>query len=222
MFRIKICGITCPEDAAAAVAAGAEALGLNFYNQSPRFVTDEVAHEIAKVMPRSVKKVGVFVNECENTIRQFVEAYQLDAVQLHGDESPHFLQRLLDLNVIAALRPQSGTNHVISYLGECQAIDAVPQMILIDAYKPGVYGGSGNTVDWNAVRALRNVSYNIPIILAGGLHATNVEEAIRTSQADAVDTASGVEIPPRRKCPVKMKAFVDSAKRAFDLPPTNC
>lgn len=221
MFQTKICGITCLEDAQAAVDAGVDAIGLNFYGKSVRCVTPGLAQEICAALPSMVKRVGVFVNESEETIRAVAETCRLDAVQLHGNEPPDFLPRLKGLRTIVALRPRTGIGEVAQYIEKCFALDALPQMLLIDAYKPGEYGGTGETVDWQAMRELHTVVHGIPLILAGGLTPLNVRQAIEIAQPDAVDTASGVETSPERKCPAKMQAFVASATHAFDLRDAN-
>jgi phosphoribosylanthranilate isomerase len=221
MFRTKICGITCLEDALAAVNAGVDAIGLNFYGKSARCITPDLAREICATIPASVKRIGVFVNENEATIRATAASCQLDAVQLHGNEPPDFLPHFHGLTVIVARRLRAGAQELAQYVEACVALGTLPQMLLIDAYKLGEFGGTGETVDWQTFRELHTVANGIPLVLAGGLTPQNVQEAIDTAQPHAVDTASAVEISPGRKCPAKMSAFVASALHAFDLRDVN-
>lgn len=213
-FRIKICGITSVEDALAAVEAGADALGLNFYPQSSRFVTADAAAKIAAAAKRRVKLVGVFVNATAEEIQAAVSAGELDAVQLHGDESPEFVGRMKAAHsqVLRAFRVRGDS------LGEVEVYlrATKPDAVLLDAYDPKAYGGTGKRLDWDLVRRERSAALGLPIILAGGLTAENVAEAIETARPDAVDVAGGVESAPGRKDAEKVRRFVAAAQKAFD------
>ena len=216
MFRIKICGLTSVEDTQAVVAAGADALGLNFYEKSSRFVAAQVAEQIVASIPSTVAKVGVFVNASEKYIRNQVENLQLNYVQLHGDEPPAFLLALANLKLIKAFRVgPEGIACVDKYLSECQQLGRLPNAILLDAFSRTAYGGTGQTIDWNAVCDLRKSWATMPIILAGGLNPENVEQAILAAQPTAVDTASGVESSPGVKDHSKIAAFVMAAEKSF-------
>jgi phosphoribosylanthranilate isomerase len=216
MFRIKICGITSAQDTAAAARAGADALVLNFYAQSPRFLRPELARQVADAVPKDVLKVGLFVNApAEVVCRTFAEL-RLDLIQLHGDEPPDFLAGLAPRPVLRAFRLGSGGMQAIAeYLGECRRLQCVPRMVLIDASVPGQYGGTGSTADWSALGGHGLGSWDPPLVLAGGLTPQNVAEAIRAVHPTAVDTASGVETSPGRKDPAAMAAFVRAAREAF-------
>ncbi len=233
-FRIKICGVTNGHDAIAAVTAGADALGLNFFRGSKRFVPVEKAAKIAADVRSStggpsVCLVGVFVNAVVDEIIQTVNAVKLDAVQLHGDETPEFvlavddaLERISDNRrpmLIHAFRCQAGNlGHVAQHLLACERPYAplVPQAVLLDAYTPGVYGGTGEVFDWNAVREHREQFGGRPIILAGGLTPQNVAAAIQAAGPDAVDVASGVESSPGAKDAQRLRSFISAARAAFD------
>ncbi len=218
MFTIKICGVTIVADALAAARAGADAIGLNFFPGSKRFVAPARAREIVETLPPGVVKVGVFVNADEHDIRGTCESLALDAVQLHGDEPPELLGRLADLPLVRAFRLDSrGLAPVDSYLAACAALRAAPRMILLDAHVPGQYGGTGATLDWSALSDAKGAADRPPIVLAGGLTPGNVATAIRAARPAAVDTAGGVEYAPGKKDHTSLAAFVTAARAAFGL-----
>ena len=217
MFRIKICGITSVEDALLAAEAGADAIGLNFYDKSPRFVTTERAKEICVALPANIVRIGVFVNSLPKGVAATVERVGLSAVQLHGDEGPDFLKALGKLPVIKAFRCKESTlDGVKAFLGLCNE-SSHPSAILLDAHAPGNYGGTGQVLDWAGLARERNKLLGIPLILAGGLTPLNVAAAIRLVRPDAVDTASGVESAPGKKDPDKVRAFVAAAGGAGEV-----
>jgi phosphoribosylanthranilate isomerase len=217
MFHVKICGLTSVDDAQVAVRAGADAIGLNFYRRSARGVSVEHARQIARMMPRGVAKVGVFVNADVDEILRAFDEVPLDAVQLHGDEPPGDLAELSGRPIIRAFRlDEPGLTSVDGYLAECAALRAVPRMILVDAFSTDAYGGTGKTVDWSRLAADCAERQLPPLILAGGLAAENVAEAIRTVRPAAVDVASGVEAHPGRKDAEKVARFIAAAKAALD------
>jgi phosphoribosylanthranilate isomerase len=167
VFRIKICGITSVEDALLAADAGADAIGLNFYERSPRYVTAERAKEICAALPAGVAKVGVFVNSLPKGILASAERVGLNAAQLHGDEGPEFLASLGKLPVIKAFRCRESTlNSVRAFLSLCPELSH-PIAVLLDAHAPGNYGGTGQVLDWPRLRAERAQLLGLPLILAG-------------------------------------------------------
>ncbi len=198
MVRIKICGITNLEDARLAAELGAHALGFIFYPKSPRSVRPETAREIIDNLPPLVMTVGVFVDEEAGVVRGIAETAGLDWVQLHGQESPEYCCSL-GRRVIKGFRikDQSSLTLLPSYQGVVQAI-------LLDTYKAGTAGGTGETFDWGLARQAGELG---PIILAGGLTTVNVAQAIHAARPAAVDVASGVEAAPGKKDPEKLKAF---------------
>jgi phosphoribosylanthranilate isomerase len=200
--RVKICGVTRLEDAEAAVAAGADALGFMFYERSTRRVTLAEAAAICRQLPPLVSKVGVFVDAAIEVIEDAVARCGLDAVQLHGAESPAFCGRLAR-PVIKAVRVRGPET-----LAELEAYATAAW--LLDAYVPGQPGGTGATFDWGL--ATQAVALGRPVILAGGLTATNVAAAVRQVRPYAVDVSSGVEREPGRKEAAAMRAFVQAAK----------
>ena len=216
LFKIKICGITTPDDGQMVAEAGADAVGLTFYEPSPRYVTIEQAAEIAKVLPRSVARVGLFVNASMEQILQAAEQVPLDAVQLHGDERPEFLQQLrakIALPILRAFRlGPDGLGPVLDYLDVCRQLDASPDMVILDAYRSGEYGGTGETADWEAAARFARLDDRPNLLLAGGLVPGNVAEAIGQVGPDGVDTASGVESSPGRKDPELVRRFIAEAK----------
>jgi phosphoribosylanthranilate isomerase len=216
MFRIKICGITRPEDALAAVTAGADAIGLNFYPQSARFVSDSQARRIAAAVPAGVARVGVFVNAAADEILETFDRTPLDLIQLHGDEPPEFLCRLGDRPIVRVFRMGSdGLAAALEYLDRCRQLGAVPRMVLADAAAGRAYGGTGELADWSALRGYPAADWHPPLILAGGLTPDNVAAAIRAVRPAGVDTASGVEVKPGVKDAGLMKRFVEAAREAL-------
>jgi phosphoribosylanthranilate isomerase len=217
VFRVKICGITNPLDAAAAAAAGADAIGLNFYEGSRRFVSEEEAARIVAAIPAGVVKVGVFVNHTREAVLRGFDALRLDLVQLHGDEPPEFLAALGGLPVMRAFRRgPGGAAEVAAYLDRCRALGCLPRMVLVDAHRPGAYGGTGELGDWNAAAELARSSAVPSVVLAGGLTPGNVAKAVAATRPRAVDTASGVEASPGVKDPELVRAFVAAARGALD------
>ena len=215
MFRVKICGITSAADAQTAVEAGADAIGLNFYPPSPRYVDLTQAEAIVHALPAGVAKVGVFVNSPSAEVRTFATRLKLDYVQIHGDEPPCFIAELSGLTTIRGIRCDSNLQPLFDYLDECRGLGCSPQGLLVDTLRPGHFGGTGEPADWQAVSRARLRFAGLPMILAGGLKPTNVAEAIEIVRPAAVDTASGVESAPGKKSPQLIQAFVAAALAAF-------
>jgi phosphoribosylanthranilate isomerase len=205
LTRIKICGITRPEDALAAVDSGASAIGLVFYARSPRAVTVAQALRITAVVPPFVSVVALFVDEPADSICRILESVPVDMIQFHGDEPAHFCQQF-GRPWIKALRVKPGIN-LASFCSEYQAARG----ILLDSWQEGVPGGTGKTFDWQL--AERGVS--LPLILAGGLNEGNVAAAMAALRPTAVDVSGGVEHSPGVKDPAKIEAFI-AAVRAAD------
>jgi phosphoribosylanthranilate isomerase len=207
--RVKICGITDAADAHAAVAAGADALGFVFYAKSPRSISVERAAEIIRSLPPFVARVGLFVNETAETIQAVVRNAGLDTVQLHGEETPEFAELLRSrVKVIKAFRVRDAAS-LASLSGYIKAADAY----LLDAFVPGIQGGTGSVFDWQlAIEASR---FGKPIILAGGLTVGNVTGAVAQVRPYAVDVSSGVEISPGRKDPAAVTEFIGAAWRGL-------
>ena len=198
--RIKFCGLTRRSDAERALEAGAWAVGLIFYPQSPRRVEMAAAAEIAGVCKRRAELVGVFVNPTLEYVVQMAEALDLTMIQLHGDEGPAFCSetaRRTGAKVIKAARVRNRAD--IQALGPFHT-----DFHLLDSYAPGLPGGTGETFAWDLARVHGR---SVPVILSGGLTPDNVGEAIATVRPFAVDVASGVEFSPGRKDPAKLEAF---------------
>jgi phosphoribosylanthranilate isomerase len=200
--RVKICGITNLADAQTAVEAGADALGFNFYDKSPRFVTIQRAAEITKQIPPFVMRVGVFVNAPEEFVLRAIAEAGLTMLQFHGDEPPEFCVQF-GLMSMKAFRIRDEKS--LAELPKFQT-DAY----LLDAFSPEARGGTGEKFNWDlAVEAQR---FGKPIFLAGGLTPENVADAVRKVIPFGVDVASGVESSPGKKAPAKVKAFIAAAK----------
>lgn len=206
-MKVKFCGITRIEDAREAVSLGAWAIGLNHSSASPRRCDPATAVAIAAELRRKVEVVGVFVNASLDQIAAAVENEQLSMVQLHGDEGPSFcaeVARRTGAKVIKALAVRTSA--------DIQAAETFrTDYHLLDAYRPGVRGGTGASFDWELARAHPR---EIPMILAGGLTPDNVAEAIEVARPFAVDVASGVESAPGAKDHALMAAFAESAHAA--------
>lgn len=217
MFRVKICGVTDPEDGSLCVEAGADAIGFNFYPSSPRCLPIGLAREIALRIPPTVDKVGVFVNADPERVEGICDEVGLDAVQLHGDEAPQIVRLLAKRRVIKAFRCSGpDLKPVTAYVRGCLELGCQLSAVLIDAYQAGSYGGTGRVAVWPLVRALCDLPISVPVILAGGLGPENVAAAIEMVRPAAVDTASGVESSPGRKDPSRVQQFVRNAWTAFE------
>jgi len=203
--RVKICGVTNPDDARTAVEAGADALGFVFCAGSPRVVAPNVVTEITRGLPGRVLRVGVFLDAAPTTILRTVSACGLDAVQLHGEESPEFCDALAPFPVWKAFR--IGSRDVLQQLAAYRDVTAA---WLLDGYVEGQPGGTGATFNWDlAVEATRLAH---PIVLAGGLTPENVAEAVRQVRPAAVDVSSGVESAAGKKDTDKVRRFIAAVR----------
>jgi phosphoribosylanthranilate isomerase len=201
MVRVKICGITNIEDALLAVQAGADALGFVFSEESPRYVFPEQAASIIKELPPFVQSVGLFVNADREYVNGIAEQCRLDMIQLHGDESPEYCHHVTR-RVIKAFRVKDITS-----------LDPIKLYrvagILLDAYSPKAYGGTGMTFNWDVAKEAEKYG---PIILAGGLTPDNIHQAVEKVRPYAVDVSGGVEAAPGKKDPEKIREFIKRAK----------
>lgn len=204
MIRIKICGITRAEDARAAVALGADAIGFIFA-PSQRRVTPRQAGAILAAVPPQILSVGVFANQSPALIRSLVAELGLDRIQFHGQEPASVVRTFPARRVIYALRPKPGS--------ALPRRDPSPGAgaLLVDAFVPGVLGGTGRLANWSFARTLKK--FKKPVILSGGLNPRNVAEAIRRVSPDMVDVSSGVESRPGRKNRAAMKAFIQAVRQ---------
>lgn len=206
MTKVKICGITNIEDALFSAKLGADALGFNFYEKSPRYIMPEKAFEIVERLPGKVLKVGVFVNENLERIIEIAGIAKLDAVQLHGDETPEFVLRLKKIfsgEVIKALRVSADfrAEDVLKFNADA---------ILLDAYSKQEYGGTGETFDWKIAQKVREIFPKI--YLAGGLSEFNVSESIEKIKPFAVDACSLLEKEKGLKDLQKVRDFIFAVK----------
>ena len=196
--RVKICGITRVEDALAAVAHGCDALGFVFYEKSPRHVVAERAAEIVAALPPFVSTVGLFVDAPAEWVRAVLGTVRLDMLQFHGDELPAYCAQF-GVPYLRAVRVRPETN-LVQYAADYAGARA----LLLDAYAEGVPGGTGQTFDWGLVPS----DFPLPVILAGGLNAGNVAEAISLIHPYAVDVSGGVEREKGIKDADKIAAFM--------------
>jgi phosphoribosylanthranilate isomerase len=205
--RVKICGITSISDALSAVEAGADAIGLVFYEPSPRYVSIVQAAEIAKAVGPFVSVVGLFVNASDDYIQQVLKRVNLHVLQFHGDETEDFCRKF-SRPYMKAIRMKPGIivqeqmNHFSSAAG-----------ILLDAYQKGVPGGTGEVFDWERVPKPLDGEPLLPIILAGGLTPDNVTRAISITEVYGVDVSGGVELLPGKKDIELVNEFISQVKQ---------
>jgi len=203
--RVKVCGITRLEDALSAVAHGADAIGLVFYEPSARNVSISQAVEIANHIPAFVSVVGLFVNAEASYVQQVLTEVKLDLLQFHGDETPAYCAQY-QRPYIKAIRVKSDTN-----LLQCAKDFSSAKGLLLDTYTEGVAGGTGHVFDWSLIpQQFINMQLGLlpPVILAGGLTSENVAQAIKQVRPYAVDVSGGVESAKGIKDVVKMATFM--------------
>jgi phosphoribosylanthranilate isomerase len=218
MFQIKICGITRAPDAAAVVSAGADAIGLNFYPKSRRYLRIVDAQNLLSTISIPVTKVGVFVDAAVNEILDTARKLKLEWIQLHGKEPADLLSQIPPtLSIVSVYRCDArGLSPLADYLASCDRFGRGPDAVLIDAQADGdEYGGTGRVADWERIARDREMVGNVPLILAGGLAPDNVADAIATVRPQGVDVASGVETQPGYKDTTLVQGFIAAAREAF-------
>jgi len=203
MVKVKICGLTNLEDAKAALQFGADYLGFIFYPKSPRYIPPDRAFEIIEELPTGVKRVAVVVNAEYNLLKRLLDK-GFDLIQLHGDETTEILKKIPASQVIKVFRVGGSFNKEL--LKGWEKVYA----LLLDTYKKGTYGGTGETFNWNIARKL--VEEGFKIFLSGGLKPSNVERAVCEVKPYAVDVSSGVEASPGKKDLEKLRSFLFKAK----------
>ena len=199
--KVKICGITNYEDAIAAANMGADMLGFNFYRKSPRYLTPDNATKIIDRLPGFVDVVGLFVNDPFERIESVIDQCRLDWIQFHGDETPEFIEKFNTFNVrtMKAIRVKDKEDIK-------QAEKYFTDVILLDAFDPKKYGGTGLSFDWNIIG---NISKRV--FLAGGITADNVKKAVDLG-IYGIDVCSGIESKPGKKDHAKMKKLFDKIR----------
>lgn len=202
--KVKICGITSLEDALAAVQAGCDALGFNFFKKSPRYITPDEAAGIIRRLPKTVVKIGIFVNAREKTIRKTAGLCRLNMLQFHGGESPEFCARFKGQKVIKTFRvdqcfdPERVNNYKKVFA------------VLFDSFDYGKYGGTGKKFNWKLLPHLSRIKQ--PVFLSGGLNHINVRRAICLAHPQWVDACSSLEVSPGKKDHAKIRKFIKAAK----------
>jgi phosphoribosylanthranilate isomerase len=209
--RIKICGVTTPEDAVAAAGLGADAVGLNFHPGSPRCIDAATARAILDVLPPLVQAVGVFVDRPLAEVAEFLAGLPgIDIIQMHGTRrevpAPAVARRLIPAFQV---RDEGDLAALDRHLDTCRASGAALRAVLIDGHAPGLAGGTGRTAPWRLLAVRRPA---LPFLLAGGLTPDNVAEAVRMVRPFAVDVASGIESAPGRKDDASMRRFIENAR----------
>ena len=217
--KIKFCGLTRSEDVRAAIECGANAIGLNFYKASPRYVSPETARELSLAADRLALRVGVFVNATPTEVAAVLAICPLDCIQLHGDESPDWidqasvissLKSILFIKAVAWRGIEEDREKVLAWTQREH-----PRFLglLIDAYDPVQRGGTGKTARWDLLFPRPKELRNTKILLAGGLTPENISQAIYTAKPDGVDVASGIEAAPGIKDHSKMIAIAEVARQ---------
>ena len=211
-MKIKICGVTTAHDARAAVALGADFVGLNFHPPSPRSVTRAGALAVLAELPPAVGAVGVFVNRPFADIApELASLPRVATIQWHGQRCEPASACSLPLIVAFNVGGPESLHEIVAYLDQCRELGREPVAVLVDAHVPGLLGGTGRTAPWNLLAPFRP---GVPLILAGGLTPENVAEAVRIVKPDMVDVASGVESAPGRKDADKMRRFMENVRGA--------
>ena len=205
MVHVKICGIRRAEDAEAAVQAGASALGFNFWKGTPRYIFPREAARILSAVPRNIWTVAVFVDETPERVLEIAAETGVSVLQFHGSESPEYLDRLESYLKIKAVKV--GSDFRPEQISRYRSASA----FLLDGFVAGMHGGTGKTFDWSQAQKAKAFG---KIILAGGLKASNVGEAVRQVCPWGVDVCSGVEAEPGKKDPQRIRQFVQSVRAA--------
>lgn len=215
--RVKICGVTRPADAAAAARMGADGIGLNFVPGSPRALDVDAAARIVSELPPLVDSVAVFVDLAPERMREILARTGIGVAQLHGGEPPEAVAALAPWRVLKAFGWQPGQTdaQIETFLNRCRGIGRSPAGLLLDTYRPGIAGGTGEIWNWGQAAGWRA---RLPLVLAGGLNPENVAEAIRQVRPFAVDVASGVESSPGIKDAEKMRRFLEQVRAADSAP----
>lgn len=196
-FQVKICGITRLENALFACKLGADALGFIFYEKSPRYISYQDAQKIYEALPDYVAKIGVFVSPNASDIQQCYSFFEPDFIQIHGEHRLDELAVFGTKKLLPALQVKQNIEEkmLAAYQGKCAGI-------LLDAYKPGLYGGTGSTFDWQLALAAKKYH---PVVLSGGLNPDNIRAAVKQVQPTAIDVNSGVESAPGVKDHQKLR-----------------
>ena len=203
MTLVKICGITNLDDALAAVRAGADALGFNFYKPSPRYITPQAAREIIEQLPESLLTVGVFVNEESENVRKIANEAGLRALQLHGDETPEYCRELADYYVIKTFAVSDEFDIQAAHEYKVEAV-------MLDTKHNSLRGGTGEVFDWSVAQ---KAVLTIPkLFLAGGLSPENIENAVEIVRPFAVDACSSLEDSPGKKNNERMRVFINTVR----------
>lgn len=203
MVRIKVCGITNLEDALISFFAGADAIGFVFYKKSPRYILPYKAANISRILPKKIKRVGVFVNEKVPNVKKIAQLCGLDMLQFHGQESPEYCQKFKGYQVIKAFRINKPED--LAGVSEYRTF-----AYLFDSFSQSKLGGTGNKFNWKILA--QAVRMKPSVFVSGGLTALNVGEAVKLLKPDWVDVSSSLEIKPGKKDQRKIQKFMRAAR----------
>ena len=217
--KIKFCGLTRPTDVSAAIECGADAIGFNFYKPSPRYVPPEVARGLSQIADQRVLRVGVFVNATPTEVDAVLAICPLDCIQLHGDETPAWIEQSLSFPSLQSIRFIKAVawrdNDEDRQTATAWSHFDNPRLLglLVDAYDPVQRGGTGKTARWDLLFPRPKELQNTTLLLAGGLTSENISMAFETARPDGVDIASGIESAPGIKDHAKMQLIADISRR---------
>jgi phosphoribosylanthranilate isomerase len=203
MVKVKICGITNLEDALAAYFSKADAIGFVFYKKSPRYINPKKARNIARILPKDIIKVGVFVDEKEKRIKSIAKMCGLDMLQFHGSESPKFCKRFKGYKIIKAFRIKDKLE--LAQLGKYNTF-----ALLFDTYSKNRVGGTGKKFNWNLLREKGKIKK--VVFLSGGLNTGNINAALKAVNPQWIDVSSSVELRPGKKDHKKIRSFIKKVK----------
>ena len=219
---LKICGITSGSEAQRLVELRVSTLGLNFWPKSKRYCSPEQALTFSPALAGAIERVGVFVNNAAALAPQLLEQNVIDIVQLHGDEGDDELIQFLDQGVptIRALSLPSPeeTTHTIAHYQQIAATKKAPLALLLDAHAPGIYGGTGETIDWIRAEEFIRLAAPLPVLLAGGITPSNAERALTSTHPAGLDIASGAELSPGKKDFAKVEALLQTITKVSSAP----
>jgi len=203
LVKIKICGITNLEDALASLFSGADAIGFVFYKKSPRYISPLKARNIARILPKKIMRVGVFVDEDIKTVKKTARLCSLDMLQFHGNESSGYCRKFKGYKIIKAFSVKEGLD--LAKISEYKGCGC-----LFDSYSKKLPGGTGKKFNWHLLKKLDKIKK--PVFLSGGLTAANVAKAIKLLKPDWVDVSSALERAPGKKDIKKIKKFIQAVR----------
>lgn len=219
---VKVCGLTTLDNAVDVANLGVDAIGLNFYRNSKRYISPEIAKEIVAALPNNVQPVGLFVNHSIEEVQHIAELTKISTLQFHGDESPEYVSQFKNYQIIKAFRVNEANVDSLGDQIESFHTSGIELFgCLIDAHVAGEFGGTGQAAPWDLLTEVYDVERFPPLILAGGLNPENVQDAVNCVHPWGVDTASGVEASPGVKDLELTRKFIELSRTPQDSSKSN-